>query len=63
MKGRYMMNEEKILEGTEIVDSGSQTVDASPTKGFFIYMITRDIYIRPAIVELIDNASLKNPSV
>lgn len=46
------MNEEKINEGTEVVDSGSQTVDASPTKGFFIFMITRDIYIRPAIVEL-----------
>lgn len=51
-----MMDEEKIVEGKENVDSGSQTVDASPTKGFFIYMITRDIYIRPAIVELIDNA-------
>lgn len=51
-----MMNEEKIVEDKEILDSGSQTVDASPTKGFFIYMITRDIYIRPAIVELIDNA-------
>lgn len=31
-------------------------VEASPTKGFFIYMITRDIQIQPAIVELIDNA-------
>lgn len=31
-------------------------VDASPTKGFFIYMLIRDIDLRPAIVELIDNA-------
>lgn len=31
-------------------------VDAKPTKDFFIYMITRDIQINPAIVELIDNA-------
>lgn len=31
-------------------------VDASPTKEFFIYMLTRDIDVRPAIVELIDNS-------
>lgn len=49
------MNEERIYEEIE-GDSDKQTVDASPTKGFFIFMITRDIYIRPAIVELIDNA-------
>jgi len=35
---------------------GNEIVDASPTKDFFIYMLTRDIDIRPAIVELIDNA-------
>ena len=34
----------------------SKKVDASPTKGFFIYMLTRDIDVRPAIVELIDNS-------
>lgn len=49
------MNEERINEEIE-GNSDEQTVDASPTKGFFIFMITRDIYIRPAIVELIDNA-------
>lgn len=31
-------------------------VDANPTKDFFIYMITRDIETKAAIVELIDNA-------
>ena len=31
-------------------------VEANPTKDFFIYMITRDIDTKPAIVELIDNA-------
>ncbi len=31
-------------------------VDASPTKDFFIYMLTRDIDVKPAIVELIDNS-------
>ncbi len=31
-------------------------VDASPTKEFFIYMLTRDIDLRAAVVELIDNA-------
>jgi hypothetical protein len=31
-------------------------VDANPTKDFFIYMITRDIDTKAAIVELIDNA-------
>lgn len=31
-------------------------VDASPTKDFFIYMLTRDIDLRPAIVELVDNS-------
>lgn len=30
--------------------------DANPTKDFFIFMITRDISINAAIVELIDNA-------
>lgn len=34
----------------------NKKVDASPTKGFFIYMLTRDIDVRPAIVELIDNS-------
>ncbi len=34
----------------------NKKVDASPTKEFFIYMLTRDIDIKPAIVELIDNA-------
>ena len=42
------MGEEKRVDNIE--------VEASPTKGFFIYMITRDIQIQPAIVELIDNA-------
>ena len=31
-------------------------VEANPTKDCFIYMITRDIETRAAIVELIDNA-------
>lgn len=34
----------------------NKRVDASPTKGFFIYMLTRDIDLKPAIVELIDNS-------
>ena len=34
----------------------NKKVDASPTKGFFIYMLTRDIDLKPAIVELIDNS-------
>ena len=34
----------------------NKKVDASPTKSFFIYMLTRDIDVRPAIVELIDNS-------
>ena len=34
----------------------NKKVDASPTKGFFIYMLTRDIDVKPAIVELIDNS-------
>lgn len=32
------------------------SVDASPTKNFFIYMLTRDIDLKPAVVELIDNS-------
>lgn len=36
--------------------SNARYVDANPTKDFFIYMITRDIETKPAIVELIDNA-------
>ncbi len=34
----------------------SNQVDASPTKEFFIYMLTRDIDLEPAIVELVDNS-------
>ena len=34
----------------------NKKVNASPTKGFFIYMLTRDIDLKPAIVELIDNS-------
>lgn len=34
----------------------NKKVDASPTKEFFIYMLTRDIDLKPAIVELIDNS-------
>lgn len=34
----------------------NKKVDASPTKDFFIYMLTRDIDVKPAIVELIDNS-------
>lgn len=36
--------------------STEKIVDASPTKEFFIYMITRDIQTNAAIVELVDNA-------
>lgn len=28
----------------------NKKVDASPTKGFFIYMLTRDIDVRPATI-------------
>lgn len=32
-----------------------RTINASPTKDFFIYMITRDIDLKDAILELVDN--------
>lgn len=38
------------------MEARDRKVDASPTKDFFIYMLTRDIDIKPAIVELIDNS-------
>lgn len=34
----------------------NMVVDASPEKNFFIYMLTRDIDLKAAIVELIDNS-------
>ena len=37
-------------------DKKTMQVDANPTKEFFIYMITRDIETKAAIVELIDNS-------
>lgn len=38
------------------MEKEKKIVDASPTKDFFIYMLTRDIDVKPAIVELIDNS-------
>lgn len=38
------------------METKNRKVDASPTKDFFIYMLTRDIDVKPAIVELIDNS-------
>ncbi len=38
------------------MEKTNKKVDASPTKDFFIHMLTRDIEIKPAIVELIDNS-------
>ncbi|MCH5281000.1 MAG: ATP-binding protein [Lachnospiraceae bacterium] len=38
------------------METQNKKVDASPTKDFFIYMLTRDIDVKPAIVELIDNS-------
>lgn len=38
------------------METVDKRVDASPTKDFFIYMLTRDIDVKPAIVELIDNS-------
>ena len=34
----------------------SYTIKASPTKGFFIYMLTRDIPLIRAILDLVDNS-------
>lgn len=39
---------------TEINES--YTIKASPTKGFFIYMLTRDIPLTRAILDLVDNS-------
>ena len=41
---------------TKMSSEEQKYVDANPTKDFFIYMITRDIESKAAIVELIDNA-------
>lgn len=38
------------------METQNKKIDASPTKDFFIYMLTRDIDVKPAIVELIDNS-------
>ena len=34
---------------------GSNTVNSSPTKNFFINMLTRDISLNDAILDLLDN--------
>lgn len=38
------------------METQNRKIDASPTKDLFIYMLTRDIDVKPAIVELIDNS-------
>ncbi len=35
----------------------SRTVDATPTKGLFIRMLTRDIALIPSIIDLVDNCA------
>lgn len=35
--------------------NNNRTINANPTKDFFIYMITRDIELKDAILELVDN--------
>jgi len=39
-----------------VKDKGSRRANASPTKEFFIYMITRDITLTRAIIDLVDNS-------
>lgn len=36
-------------------NSSSQTISASPTKQFFVHMLTRDIELQDAILDLLDN--------
>ena len=38
------------------IESGNRKINANPTKEFFISMLTRDIDIKAAILELIDNS-------
>jgi hypothetical protein len=37
------------------MDEGSKTVKAYPTKAFFVKMLTRDIPLEDAILDLLDN--------
>lgn len=39
-----------------IMDSEKMKINASPTKEFFLYMLTKDIMIEDAIAELVDNS-------
>src|SRR3954470_6436810 len=41
---------------TETGAETAGTVEAGPTKQFFVSMITRDIALQPAIVDLVDNS-------
>ncbi len=44
------------MERGILMKTQKRTIDASPTKELFIYMLTRDIDVKPAVVELIDNS-------
>src|SRR6516225_7502864 len=41
---------------TSTEPSGGETLDASPTKEFFIYMLVRDVSLVRAIIDLVDNS-------
>ena len=40
---------------TDAQQEGLSTVDASPVKSFFVSMLTRDIKLEEAILDLLDN--------
>jgi hypothetical protein len=41
---------------TNAANRDARRIDASPTKEFFIYMLTKDVGLMPAIIDLVDNS-------